>query len=233
MKVPHEAAQKLIKACRILDRAGVLDDLGHFSVRCDDGDHILMNAAMAPGQVTEKDLVIVNMEGEKRAGDRRPAREVPLHLAVYRRRPEVYAVAHTHSPSVVTLSIAGIPLTAVENTGAAVLPPEVPLYGSYGLVVDFDMANEVVDTMGRSNIVVLRGHGNLVAGASIEETCMTALYTERSARFQYQALMLGNASPFPASDREKLRKDFTDGMAIKRSWDYFEWLLENGHAAGR
>lgn len=70
-KAPQEAGQKLIKACRSPDRVGVLDDPGHFSPGCGDGDPLSIDAAMAPGQVTERDLIVVNPEG----GKRQPGRE--------------------------------------------------------------------------------------------------------------------------------------------------------------
>ena len=66
---------------------------------------------------------------------------------------------------VITLSIAGIKLKAVENMGAIIFPTEVPMFEKYGLVVDMDQAYEVAETMGMNNMVVLRGHGNIVAEA--------------------------------------------------------------------
>jgi ribulose-5-phosphate 4-epimerase/fuculose-1-phosphate aldolase len=227
MDVPIETKEKLVTACRILDKAGVLDDFGHFSVRCGDGNQMLMNPAMAPGQVSVEDLLLLDLNGAKIAGEKRIEREMVLHLAIYRRRPDVMAIAHTHSPMVVTLSIAGIKLKAVENMGAVIFPSEVPLYDRYGLVLDFDQANEVAEMMGSNNIIVLRGHGNIVAGASIEETCMTAFYTERCAGFQYRAVLIGGAFPFPEKNRKKMRKDFSDVKTMKRSWNYFEGMLGN------
>jgi len=225
MKVPLETKEKLVTACRILDKLNVLDDLGHFSVRCGDGNQILMNPAIAPGQVTIDDLILIGLDGARIEGEKRAERETLLHLAVYQKRPDVMAIVHAHSPMVITLSIAGIKLKAVENMGAIIFPSEVPMFEKYGLVVDMDQAYEVAETMGMNNIVVLRGHGNIVAGASIEEACVIAYYTERCARFQYQAVLIGGAFAFPERDRKKMRKDFANGNAIKRSWNYFEWML--------
>ena len=99
--------QKLITACRILDKEGIIDELGHFSVRCPEKGGVFINGKVSPGQACEEDIVLLDMDGKKLEGDLEPAAESPLHLAVYQRRPDVTAIAHTHSPMVVTLSIAG------------------------------------------------------------------------------------------------------------------------------
>ena len=126
--------EKLIMACRILDREGIMDELGHFSVRCQEKQGILMNGKVSPGQATEKDLILLDLEGNKLEGDLEPASESPLHLALYEKRQDVMAVAHTHSPMIVTLSIAGVQLRTVENQGASIIGSGVPVFEKYGLI---------------------------------------------------------------------------------------------------
>ena len=109
MEMPRELIQTLITACRILDKEGIMDELGHFSVRWPEKDAVLINGKVSPGQATEADIVLLDLNGKKLAGDLEPASESPLHLAVYQKRADVMAIAHTHSPMVVTLSIAGVP----------------------------------------------------------------------------------------------------------------------------
>ena len=111
METLSELKKKLIIACQILDREGIMDELGHFSVRCPEKGGVLMNGKVSPGQATEKDLVLLDLDGNKLEGDLEPASESPLHLAVYQKRPDVMAIAHTHSPMVVTLSIAGVKIS--------------------------------------------------------------------------------------------------------------------------
>jgi ribulose-5-phosphate 4-epimerase/fuculose-1-phosphate aldolase len=222
-----ETKEKLVTACRILDQVGVFDDFTYFSVRCGNGDQVLMNPTMAPARMTVEDLLLFDLNDIRMTQDKRADCDVVLHYAVYQRRPDVMAIAHTHSPMVVTLSIAGIKLKAMENMGSIIFPSEVPLYNKYGPVRDIDQANEVVDAMGTGNIIVLRGHGDIVAGTSIEETCMTVLYIERCAGFQYRTVLIGGAFPFPEKDREKMQADFGDVNPLKRSWNYFQWMVEH------
>ncbi|MFH1489833.1 MAG: class II aldolase/adducin family protein, partial [Pseudomonadota bacterium] len=185
-----ELKEKLVTACRILDTEGIMDELGHFSARTGKEDHVLMNGKVSPGQATEEDMVLLDFDGKKIEGKIEPAKEIPLHLSVYQRRPDVMAIAHTHSPTVVALSMAGVPLRAMENLGATIYGTEVPVYEEYGLVDNFEMGHRIVDAMGSSDIIVLKGHGNIVTGKSIEEACITALWVEKTARLQYQAMLV-------------------------------------------
>ena len=89
------------------------------------------------------------------------------------------------------------------------------------------MGHRIVDTMGVSNLVVLKGHGNLVAGASIEETCISALWAEKAAGLQARAMMLGEPDWFPEQEVERVRNQVIGGKAFLRSWNYYSWRL--GH----
>ena len=128
METLSELKDKLILACQILDREGIMDELGHFSVRWPEKDGVLMNGKVSPGQATAEDIVLLDLDGNKLEGNLEPASESPLHLAVYQKRPDVMAIAHTHSPMVITLSIAGIPLRTVENQGASVIGKQAPVF---------------------------------------------------------------------------------------------------------
>jgi len=214
----------LVTACRILDAEGIMDELGHFSVRTPE-NLVLMNGKISPGQTTEEDLVLLDLKGNKIEGRIEAAREIPLHLSVYQRRPEVIAVAHTHSPAVVALSMAGIKLQPMENLGATIYSHEVPLYEEYGLVDTFEMGHRIVDAMGPSGVVVLKGHGNIVTGASIEETCITALWVEKTARLQYQAMLVGYPQALPAEEISRVHQQVSGGKAFERAWNYYRWKV--------
>lgn len=92
MEKIRELTKTLVVACKILDAEGIMDALGHFSARTADGRHVLMNGKVSPGQVTEEDIVQLDLEGNKVAGKGEPAKEIPLHLAVYQKRLDVMAI---------------------------------------------------------------------------------------------------------------------------------------------
>ena len=223
---PYEAlVNGLLTASRILDREGIMDELGHFSVRVPGEDKVLMNGKISPGQATEEDLVLLDLKGNKLEGRLDAAKEIPLHLAVFQRRPDVMAIAHTHSPTIVALSIAGMKLRAVDNLGATVFGKEAPVFEEYGLVDNFAMGYRIVDAMGSAGTVVLKGHGNLVTGKSIEECCVSAIWAEKSASLQVRSMSLGEPHWFPEQEIEKVRKQVIEGKAFQRTWGYYRWRL--------
>jgi HCOMODA/2-hydroxy-3-carboxy-muconic semialdehyde decarboxylase len=215
----------IVTACQILEREGILDELGHFSARVPGQDRVWMNGKISPGRVTPEDLILLDLEGNKLAGRLPPAKEIPLHLAVYRRRPDVTALAHTHSPTVVALSISGRTLRAVDNLGATTFGAEAPIFGELGLVDNFEMGLRMADALGPAPVLVLKGHGNIVVGHSIPEACVGAIWTEKAARLQYQASLLGTPEYFPADEVAVVRKQVVEGKAFERAWDYYVWRL--------
>jgi ribulose-5-phosphate 4-epimerase/fuculose-1-phosphate aldolase len=72
---------------------------------------------------------------------------------------------------------------------------------------------------------VLKGHGNVVVGASVAEACVAAVWTEKAARLQYQAMLLGEPEWFPADEAAKVRQQVIDGKAFDRAWNYYKWKL--------
>jgi ribulose-5-phosphate 4-epimerase/fuculose-1-phosphate aldolase len=215
----------LITACRILDSERVMDELGHFSVRCPEGRGVYINGKVSPGQATEKDIILLDLDGKKLEGEIEAASESPLHLALYRRRPDIVAIAHTHSPMVVTLSIAGVQMRAVENQGASIIGRSAPVYEKYGLVDSFELGYEVADIMGSHNFCMLKSHGNIVAGESIEEVCVKAIWAEKSARYQYEAMLLGEPHWYPEGELDRIRQQQIKGKGHVRTWNYYKWKV--------
>jgi len=220
-----ELKKMVVTACHILDAEGIMDELGHFSARVPGEARVVMNGKVSPGQAVEEDLVLLDLDGKKIEGRLEPAKEIPLHLSVYQRRPEVMAVAHTHSPTVVALGMAGVTLKAMENLGATIFGTGVPLYEEYGLVDTFEMGYRIVDTMGHSQTILLKGHGNIVTGESIQETCISAIWAEKAARLQVQAMLIGTPQVYSEEEVRKVRGQVTGGKAFERAWNYYQWRL--------
>jgi HCOMODA/2-hydroxy-3-carboxy-muconic semialdehyde decarboxylase len=225
MEAISKLKETLVTACRILDQEGMMDELGHFSVRCPEKNSVLMNGKVSPGQATTDDIILLDLEGNKLEGDLDAAAESPLHLAVYQRRPDVMAIVHTHSPMVVTLSIAGISLRTVENQGASVIGAEAPVFEEYGLVNTFKLGHGVADALGDHNICVLKSHGNIVVGGSIEEVCVLTMWAEKSARYQYHAMLLGEPQWYPEEEIGKMAKQQARAKGHDRTWNYYKWKL--------
>jgi len=126
---------------------------------------------------------------------------------------------------IVTLSIAGAELRTVENQGASVIGARAPVFEKYGLVDNFALAEEVADVLGHHNICVLKSHGDIVAGKSIEEVCVWALWAEKAARYQYQAMLLGEPHWYPEGEIDKMARQQLKGKGHVRTWNYYQWKV--------
>jgi L-ribulose-5-phosphate 4-epimerase len=220
---------RLLMACGILDAEGIIDELGHFSVRIPDENRVLMNGKVSPGEATEKDIILMDLNGTKIEGDLEPAKEVPLHLCVYKRRTDIAAIVHTHSPMIVALSIAGVKLRAMDNLGATVFGDgEVPVYEGCGLVDTFEEGEDIARLLGSRNIIVLRGHGNIVTGRNIEEACISAIWAEKAAYLQFRAMQIGRPVCYTKEGIVRTRNQLIVGKAYERAWSYYKWRLTKG-----
>lgn len=220
----------LVAANRILYRQGVVDGFGHVSVRHPaKPDRFLMSAAKAPGRVTVEDIMEFDLEGN--AVDRRDRpiySERFIHSEVYKARPDVHAVIHTHSPAVIPFSVTQVPLRPVHNT-ASFLAPAVPVFEmrkaagmTNNLVTNSARGKALAETLGDRPVALLRGHGNVVVGPDVRRTVARAIYTEVNARMLLQAVTLGGPITFIDPEESKQiegnRETMGTGHGVDRIW---------------
>lgn len=216
----------LVAANHILVDEGVLDAFGHVSVRHDkDPSRFLLARNMAPGQVRREDILQFALDGTPLdAGDRRVYLERFIHGAIFRARPDVMAVVHSHSPSVVPFSVsrkarlrpvchmsgflgAGAPLFEIRNTAGD---------ASDLLVRDDRLGRALADTLGQASFVLMRGHGSTTVAPSLKLVVYRAVYAEVNAKLQMQALQLGDPEYLTAGEADAAR-DSTEGQ-VERPW---------------
>lgn len=217
--------RELVLANHILADRQVVDGFGHVSVRNpDDPSLFLISRSMAPALVTEADLMMVDHDGVPH--DSRPAfLERFIHGAVYRARPDVAAVVHSHSPSVIPFGIVpGVPLLPSYHM-AGFLGGGAPVFeirdttgdGSDMLIRSLALGTALAETLGGEAAVLMRGHGSTVVGATLRQAVFRAVYLEVAARVQLQAAALGPAiflSPAEAAAAAAAN----DGQ-IDRAWE--------------
>ena len=170
--------EDLVAANRILYRQGVLDGFGHVSVRHPgQPDRFLMSAAKAPGRVSADDIMEFDLDGKPiDRGDRPIYAERFIHSEVYRARPDVNALVHSHSPTVVPFSVTQVRLRPVHNS-ASFLAPDVPVFEmrkaagiTDNVVTSSARARALVESLGGHAVVLLRGHGDVVVGPELRRT---------------------------------------------------------------
>ena len=234
MSALTQALDELVTANRILAREGVVDSFGHASIRHPDRpDRFLLSRARAPECIEIEDLMEFSLDGAPiEPGGRKPYAERYIHGAVYETRPAVRAVVHNHSPSVVPFSVTSVPLSPVMHMCAGI-GQRIPVWDSrtrFGdtnlLVTNLEMARDLAAALGERPVILMRGHGCVVAGASLREVVFNSIYLQVNADLQMKASALGTVTYL--SDGEiaavlRTRSSFT----LERAWEF--WC----HRAGR
>lgn len=200
--------EKLIQGCRILADEGQGDLIwGHVSARASNiPDRILMKpAGIGLEEMTEEAVISVDLDGERSAGSRPRHVEVFIHTEIMRARPEIQAVVHTHPPHAVAFSSLCKPLLPVGHEGA-LFCDGLPVFDrTSDLIVNADLGQAVAASLDGRNALLLRNHGIVTAGRSVEEAVMTAVLLEKACKVQLLAEQAGGpkATTDPAEARIK------------------------------
>jgi L-ribulose-5-phosphate 4-epimerase len=194
MEMTDGLRDTLVNAGRVLAMEGQGDYVaGHISVRLpDDPNRFLMKpAGIGIEEMTADNIITVDIEGRKVGGAMPRHNEVFIHSEVLRARPDVNAVIHTHPVHAVAFSSLGRPLVAVGND-ASIFNAGLPVFDeTTDLIVDQARGQAVARCLGDRPALILRNHGIVTAGASIEETVWIALKLEKACRMQLLAEAAG------------------------------------------
>jgi ribulose-5-phosphate 4-epimerase/fuculose-1-phosphate aldolase len=218
----------LVTANRILALEGVLDGYGHVSVRSDrDAGHFYMSRSLAPQLVTVADIMEHGPDSEPIGDDRKGYLERYIHGEMYRQRPDVMAIVHSHSDSVIPFGVtkgkmrpvyhmasflwSGVPVFDIRRTA-----PENDL-----LIRDGRLGQELAKSIGACACVLMRGHGMTVVGDGLQEAVFRAIYTQMNARLQTLAGQLEGPIEF-LSDEEGRRATATNRGTIERPWELWK-----------
>ncbi|HXC33693.1 MAG TPA: class II aldolase/adducin family protein [Verrucomicrobiae bacterium] len=220
--------EDLVYANRILYQQQVLDGFGHVSVRSDKNpDHFLMAHSMAPGLVTAKDIMEWDREGEAvDARGRNGYTERYIHAAIYRVRPDVRAIVHSHSPDVIPYSITGVTLRptfhnpAFLRLGAPIFDSQKEFGDTDMLIRDNKIGDALAKVLGNAGVALIRGHGFVAVGPSAQVVVYRAIYTQVNARVQAEAMKLGTPRFLSPGEAEKAQA-VTEGTS-GRPWELWK-----------
>jgi ribulose-5-phosphate 4-epimerase/fuculose-1-phosphate aldolase len=228
-----ELRAEMIIACRVLTYFRIVEGFGHISARVPGTERILMTPRRALGLVTEDELIELDMNGTVLAGGGSPALEVAMHLAVFRRRPDVMAIARGHPRHVAAYACSGQPLRVAHGFGAN-LGPVVRVFEQPFLVANPDMGNGVAEALGDdAEAVILQSNGMLAVGQSIAHACVQALFLEETAELQVKAEAAG-FKPRSYSPEGAARRHGDDRVHEPiRAWEYYVAASEGKFALAR
>ncbi len=188
---------------KLYDRKYIVANEGNISVKIDDWRILTTPAGICKGDMLTDDLVITDLGGTRLEGHRKPSSELPMHLTVYRERPQVLAVVHAHPPISTGFSVAGIPLDPALMAEVVVLLGCVPL-AEYGTPSTTELAEVVGRYIRDYDALLLANHGALTIGKDLLDAYFKMETLEHYAEINLVARTLGRIQPLSAENVEKL-----------------------------
>ena len=211
--------QQLVDAIRMLERAGIIDHNGHCSARRDASSFFINTGASVRGALTVDDIVAVDLNGNLVDGSARPPLEFHIHSELYRARPDVNSVMHTHPQWSTFLTMTGVKYKAVYAQG--VLLGELPVMDSPLSVNTRPMGEKLAATIGKNPAALLKAHGAVTVGADIVEAFVLAAYLEENAYRQYMAMQIGDPYVFSDAEQQACREKLWSPGLFKKTWDHY------------
>lgn len=219
----------LVAANHILADQGVVDAFGHVSVRSASApDRFLLSRSMAPGLVGPDDIMLFDLDGQPLDASGPPLFvERFIHSAIYAARPDVNAIVHSHSPSVIPFGVVHTPLRAMFHM-SGFLGTGVPVFevADTGgdetdmLIRNGALGTALAESLGRHAVVLMRGHGSTAVGTSLPQAVFRAVYAEINARIQSDALRLGDPRYLSAGEAESTSR--ANDSAVSRPWNLWK-----------
>lgn len=226
--VSAEFIADLAAASRILAERNVVDAFGHVSLRHPDApDRYFMSRAMAPALVTPDDIIEYNLDSEPcNANGRGSFLERFIHGEIYKARPDLNSIVHSHSPSVIPFGLVDTPIQAMFHN-AAFLAAGVPVFDiseKFGatdmLVSDHPKGVAFAECVGDKDVALMRAHGSVACGATLQVAVFRAVYTEVNSRVQHWTVALSGGGRMAVLDEEEgVLADVPNQGAGMRAWD--------------
>jgi HCOMODA/2-hydroxy-3-carboxy-muconic semialdehyde decarboxylase len=235
-QIDADQIQDLVLANHILYDQGVVDAFGHVSVRVSGAsDRFLMARSMAPSLVKAEDIVIYDLDcnGLNAAG-RTSYLERFIHGEIYRVRPDVGAIVHSHSLSLLPFTIARALLRPVYHMCAFLdRTSRFEIREEFGTATDMLIGNaskgrSLAHALGSSTVVLLRGHGSVAVAGTLQEAVYRAVYTEINARVQLQANALEGPLDF-LTHEEAAAAERTNATQQGRCWALWAEQVRQRH----
>jgi ribulose-5-phosphate 4-epimerase/fuculose-1-phosphate aldolase len=229
--------EDIVVGSRILADFGVVDGFGHVSARDPKNpNHFLMSRSLAPALVTADDIMEFDLDANAvDARGRTVFLERFIHSEIYKARPDVMAVVHTHSPGVIPFSVSQVPLRPMYHNPSflAVGAPVWDIRKDFGetdmLVSDSPRGKSLAQTLGDKPVVLMRGHGDVTVGPSVKMAVFRAYYTDVNAKLQSQAIALGGEVNY-LTPGEGAKADKINFAVIDRIWNLWKMRVAPGLA---
>lgn len=236
MKTDPLLARKVALSCRILAKLGMFKETtGHVSARL--GHSRMLIRGRGPKETgllftKPTDIIVADLDGRNRDQKvgLKPPNEAVIHGELYKARPHAAAVVHAHPPAVVLCSMAGIELRPIfggyDPSSMRLALNGIPVYPHTMTLNTVEQVHAMQEVMGDKDVCILRGHGLIVVGPSVEQATLTAIKLDTLAKMNLQAASLGKVPSIPEDDIAVFRNRAGKGnSSVGGLWKYYcEWL---------
>ena len=224
--------EDIVIGSRVLADFGVLDGFGHVSARHPTNpNHFLMARSLAPALVGADDIMEFDLDGNAiDARGRTVFLERFIHGEIYKARPDVMSVVHTHSPGVIPFTVTKVPLRAMYHSPSflAAGAPVWDIRKDFGetnmLVSDPALGKSLAQTLGDKSVVLMRGHGDVTVAPSVKMAVFRAYYTDVNAKLQAQAIALGGEVNY-LTPGEGEKADKINFIVLDRIWNLWRMRI--------
>jgi L-fuculose-phosphate aldolase len=178
---------------------------GNLSARIDEDRVLITRSGVAKGRLGQADFVEVNLEGELISGEGKPSSETAMHLTAYQKRPDVTACLHSHPPYATSFAVAGVELARNILPEVTVFVGDIPLI-EYAPPGTGAISKAIEPFLAKNNAFLLRNHGLLTVGRSVDEALFRHETVEHFAKILWRARQLGTVCTIPDDELERLDK---------------------------
>lgn len=218
-ELTQQLRQNLADAILMMERAGIIDFNGHFSARLPGTEHMLINSGKSVrSALTAADIIAIDMDGKPLDGADAPPMEFHIHAEIYRKRPDVQSVVHTHPLYSTLFTMAGKKILPVIMQ-AAVLG-EIQYFDKTASINTKPLGEALAVALGAHKVCVLRSHGAVVAAGGVMDAFVLGCYLEETAERQFLASHLGEPYVLTAEEVITIGGNLWKPNLIKKVWDY-------------
>ena len=218
-----EMKGRIALATRMLASEGIVGSSGHVSMRIPGTDKVLVGPTdVSRDVITADDVVTVDLNSKQLDGKRRQPDETEIHTGIYRARPDVMSIIHTHPTYSVAFSITKKPILPVHMHGA-IFADGVPVFDSVGHINTRELGDGLARALGNRRAVLLKMHGAAIVGNSLEEAFVAAIQLEENAQQQLlaEASGTGKIEPMTPEDVARCIKQSWKPSSVQKRWQYY------------
>lgn len=218
-------------AGQVLYRLGLADYLGHCSARVPNSDRVVIKPKHSPTvrgmhSLDGADMVVVDMDGRLVEGQDPPPAEVFIHTEIYRARPDVGAVVHTHQSSATLMGVIEAPILPILHIASVFVREPVPVWPCPLLVTSPGLGADLAAALADGRFCHLQGHGIVSVAKTVPEATVAASMLEQLAEANLRVLQTGREPRvIPPAEMDQLSRE---AAPVAGRWAYFRQLVEEG-----